>query len=180
MQQTIHEVQLPIKVFMQSDDSLCGAASIKMIADYYGFSYSEKDIANMCNHSYEKGCTNEDMQSAMQIIGLNPKILRNSSILKIEEEIKIGKPVIVDWFTGDPANGHSSVVIGFDKNNLIILDPLKEEPFIIDKEDFLVCWFDYKEVPISKDNLDIRVLITVNPQVGKPLTPFIPDDWKVK
>ena len=152
---------LPLKVWLQSDDSLCGPASIKMIADWYNLDYTEAQLAKLCNHSYEKGCTNEDIVRTLTQIGFNPKLVRESSIEQIEEEIKKGKPVIIDWFIGDPANGHSSVVIGYDDANLIILDPLKVEPVVVDKTDFLICWFDYTEVPITRDNLELRVMITL-------------------
>ena len=157
---------LDVPHFIQSDDSTCGPASLRMIFAYYGKDLDEKTIAHACNHSYEYGCQGEDMVCAANHFGFDVFLKNNSTIPEIENFIDKSVPVIVDWFCGDPPEGHSSVVIGYDEKNLFILDPYLEEMRIVSKYDFVRCWFDFKTTPItpSPDNLYVGQIIIVRPK----------------
>ena len=161
----------PIKIldvphFIQSDDSTCGPASLKMIFAYYGVDISEKEIAYACNHTYEFGCQGEDMVCAANHFGFEVYLKNNSTIEEIERLIDVNVPVIVDWFCGDPPEGHSSVCIGYSENNLFILDPYIEEMRVVNKSDFVRCWFDFRNIPISPspDNLYVAQIIVLRPR----------------
>lgn len=157
---------LKVPHFIQSDDSTCGPASLKMVFAYYGVNLEEKEIAYACNHTYEYGCQGEDMVCAANHFGFDVFLRNNSTVSDIEKFIDKGIPVIVDWFCGDPPEGHSSVVVGYDNKHLYILDPYLEEMRIVTKQDFVRCWFDFKTVPITPDpsNLYVSQIIIVTPK----------------
>lgn len=173
---------IDIKIFKQTDDSRCGAACVKMVLSYYNIEQSEDYICNMLNHSYELGCTNEDIERVLISFGLNCVIKERAEIDDIAYHISKGVPVIIDWYACDPPDGHSSIITGIDNDFVYLADPLYDEIRNVCIEDFYRNWFDFKETPISENNLTIRYMCAVygNPQTGEPLTPFIPEDWKPK
>lgn len=154
---------LDVPHYLQSDDSTCGPASLRMIFAYYDFFISEKEVATICNHTYELGCRSEDMVCAAETLGFRVYLKNNSTIEEICQLIDAHVPVIVDWFCGDPPEGHSSVVVGYSENNLYILDPFLEEMRVVDKSDFVRCWFDFTETPITIDNLYVGQIIVIRP-----------------
>ncbi len=80
------------------------------------------------------------------------KVKNNASLSDIKEWLNKGVPVIVDWFTrgrsdyGDSevADGHYSVVVGLDKNNIYLQDPEIGGLRKIKRDDFMRVWFDFK------------------------------------
>ena len=158
---------LNVPYFRQSDDSLCGTASLRMVFAYYGHHYTEEEISKLCNHTYEFGCTNEDMKRAAISLGFDCYIKDKAELSDIKEQIKLGNPVIVDWFCGDLPDGHASVVVGIDGKFIYILDPLVEDVREIELEDFYRIWFDFLETPITPLNLTVRQLIVINRKQAK-------------
>jgi hypothetical protein len=62
---------LDVPHYIQSDDSTCGPASLRMVFAYYGVNLSEEDIADACNHTYELGCKSEDMVCVAESLGFD-------------------------------------------------------------------------------------------------------------
>lgn len=154
---------IKLNPFIQSDDSLCGPACLKMVLDYYGVQVSEEELAKEMNHTYEYGCTNEDIVNTARNYGFICSSSVYTGFKDIEWAIENNIPVIVDWFSGDIPDGHSSIIIGIDDENIYLQDPLYEEPRTIKKEDFYRVWFDFKDTPIRPDNLVIRFAAVVIP-----------------
>jgi ABC-type bacteriocin/lantibiotic exporter with double-glycine peptidase domain len=155
---------LDVPHYLQSDDSTCGPASLRMVMSYYGLNMSEEDIAGACGHSYELGCRSEDMACAAQALGFEVLLKNNSTIEELVRLVNAGVPVIVDWFCGDPPEGHSSVVVGASDKDLYILDPYLEEMRVVSKFDFRRCWFDFYETPITPDNLYVGQIMVLRPK----------------
>lgn len=155
---------LHVPHYLQSDDSTCGPASLRMVFAYYGLNMSEEDIAEICQHTYELGCKSEDMECAAKSLGFDVYLKNNSTIDELEKLVNAGVPVIVDWFCGDPPEGHSSVVIGVSDKNVYILDPYLEEMRVVAKGDFRRCWFDFYETPITPQNLYVGQIMVIRPK----------------
>lgn len=162
---------LDVPHYLQSDDSTCGPASLRMVMAFYGLEISEEDLAGACGHSYELGCRSEDMACAAKSLGFDVHLKNNSTIEELSRLVNAGAPVIVDWFCGDPPEGHSSVVVGVSDKNIYILDPYLEEMRVVAKEDFRRCWFDFYETPITPDNLYVGQIMVLRPtpNTGKGL-----------
>ena len=163
---------LNIFPFKQSDGSRCGPASIKMVLQYYGIDALEEEISQRCSLTYELGCTDFQMKKAIESYGLSCQIINNSSLEEIEYWLKHHMPVIVDWFTpgispqrGDMPNGHSSVVVGIDRDAITLIDPEDGSIRSIQRDEFLRVWFDWREYPkiTTWEDMVIRQLIVVFP-----------------
>jgi len=154
--------------FVQSDDSLCGVASVRSVLYYYGIDSSEDLIAIACNHRYELGCTNEDMVEALKVFGLGAFLQKNGTIDDLIYWNKHRTPVIVDFFTPsiahgreDMPNGHSGVIVDVDKTNVYLLDPEHGKIRAIQHSEFERVWLDWSgSETIQADTvLDIGVMI---------------------
>lgn len=150
--------------FLQSDDSLCGPACLRMVLAFWGIKKSEKELAVACNHTYEKGCQGEDMVRAAKQFGFDATIKNGADIKELKSLIDLGIPVIVDWFCGDIPEGHSSVVVGVDEYYVYILDPWIEDMRLVPINDFIRCWFDFRETPITPDNLYVSQIMVITPK----------------
>ncbi len=162
---------LDVLGFRQSDDSRCGVASIKSVLYYYGIDATEDDIAVHCNHSYELGCTNEDMVKALQHYGLGAKLIFGGTIADLRYWNRHRVPVIVDWFTpgitGEHMpNGHSSIVVDVDRHDVYLLDPENGKVRQIPHIDFERVWFDYccTEVITPDTELYLGAMIITYPK----------------
>lgn len=161
-------MSLDLLGFIQSDDSRCGVASIRSVLYYYGIDTTEDEIAGRCKHTYELGCTNEDMGAALLSYGLGAEVLKDSSIEDIRYWNRHHIPVIVDFITpsvnpceGDMPNGHSAVVVDINQHDIYLLDPENGKTRKIKIEDFERVWFDWSgSERIEKDTvLDLRTMI---------------------
>lgn len=164
--------------FKQTDDSRCGPAVIKMILSYYGIDALEEDICQRCEHTYELGCTDLQMKKAIESYGLGCAIIDNSDLADVEYWIRHKVPLIVDWFSpgditslGDMPNGHASIIVDIDVNNVYLLDPEIGAIRAILRDEFLRCWFDWREDPFIQrcDDLVLRQIMVVYPKRIKDL-----------
>ncbi len=184
--QVYNDVLLDIKIFKQGDDSLCGPASIKMILDFYGNSVTESEIAKLCNHTYELGTDDVHMKQACESLGYEVFIKNESTFDDINNFLKKGIPVIVDWFAGvkldvedvsegfvydtklptdvGVPNGHSSIVVGLDDAYIYLIDPEIAEIRKIRKEDFIRVWFDFRNPYIMNwEEMILRQIFVILP-----------------
>lgn len=162
---------IDITPFQQTDSSRCGPAVVKMILDYYGIDVSEDELCKRCNHSYELGCDDHGMVSALSYYGLGVKVYENSTLEDLDYWVKHNIPVIVDWFAGgnafeDCANGHSSIVVDTDDEKVYLLDPFTGKIIGLIREEFLRVWFDWRTTPYiqSWESMILRQIIVPYPK----------------
>jgi ABC-type bacteriocin/lantibiotic exporter with double-glycine peptidase domain len=142
-----------------------------MVLAYYGIQVSERELCDRCNHSYEAGCTSENMKQAFEYYGLSAKIKNNSSLDDVKYYLNRRIPVIVDWFTpgvnpkpSDMPDGHSGIIVGLD-DHVHLLDPENAETRRIVPKDFLRVWFDWKTGPYLEypEQLLLRSMLVAYP-----------------
>lgn len=160
---------LQVTPFSQSDDSLCGPTCVRMVLDYFGIDEKEKDIADACDHTYEKGCDDAGMKKAFEHFGLGCAIFNDCDFDDIEYWVQKHFPVIVDWFDNGPdgsyPNGHSCVVVGIDRTRIHLMDPWRGAVVSMIREEFARVWFDWKGTEIIEkwEDMVIRQIIVAFP-----------------
>jgi ABC-type bacteriocin/lantibiotic exporter with double-glycine peptidase domain len=127
----------------------CGPASFKMILDYYGVNYSQEKLAKLTKTTPNEGCAEEDIVRVAKKLGFKAYIKQNSSIKEIKKLISKGIPVIVDWFSPEQA-GHYSVIVGFNKNKILLADPHFGKIVKRDISWFEERWFDLPFTYLTK------------------------------
>ncbi len=148
---------------------MCGPASLKIVADYYGVNKSEKELAELTKLVPGLGVDDKNIAEAAESLGFKVEIKNESSFEEIEKWLEKKTPVIVDWFTrgrsdysdADIADGHYSVVCGLDARYIYLQDPEIGKMRKLSREDFKKVWFDFSGKYISRGNLIIRQIIAI-------------------
>ncbi|KKS74108.1 MAG: hypothetical protein UV45_C0012G0004 [Candidatus Azambacteria bacterium GW2011_GWB1_42_72] len=121
---------------------MCGPASLKMVLEYFGMEKSEEELGQLTH------------------CGFNALIKDMADFDDIKKYLDQEIPVIVDWFSEN--DGHYSVAVNMDKENIYLQDPeigsIRELPL----ETFKRVWFDFPDKFInSKDDLILRRIIVI-------------------
>jgi len=165
---------LAIKGFRQTDDSRCGPACVKMVLDYWGIRKSEDLLCEACNHTYGKGCTNQDMVRAFRTYGLVADYTENNDFLSVKQALRRGIPPIVDWFSlgtnptrNEMPNGHASIIVDLDDAFITLMDPEDGQYRTIPRNEFKRVWFDWDKVEAlnKPDQINIRGMILAYPDI---------------
>ncbi len=150
---------LDVKSFKQTP-GFCGPASLKIVLSYYGIEKSEAELAKISNCSKEKGTSAQDIVDAAHKLGFKAETKDNCTFEDLKNYLRDKTPVIVDWFLND--EGHYSVVVGIDKENIYLQDPSIGHLRAMKLETFYRVWFDFPESFLrSKDDLILRRIIAV-------------------
>lgn len=162
---------LPVKPFQETlHGSFCGPAVIKMVLDFYGIDKSEDEVAILSKKDDDLGIGDKDIKRTLEGEGLKVEIKNFASFDDIQAVLDKKSPVIVNWLTrgradydeDDLADGHYSVVVGLDEENIYLQDPEVGRVRKIVKKDFIRVWFDFTSDHIEKwEDLVIRQMIAV-------------------
>jgi len=162
---------LSVKPFQETlHGSFCGPAVIKMVLDFYGIDKSEAEVAILSNKDDDLGIGDEDIKRTLEGEGLKVEIKNFASFEDIQTALDKEVPVIVNWMTrgradydeDDLVDGHYSVVVGLDEENIYLQDPEVGRLRKLLKKDFIRVWFDFTSDHIEKwEDMVIRQMIAV-------------------
>ena len=149
--------------------SMCGAASLKIVLDYYGVQESEKELAKLCKVDKDLGTNDKNIKRIAEKLGFKVIIKNNSSFKDIEKWLDKKVPVIVDWFTkgrqeysaSEVADGHYSVVAWLDDRYIYLQDPEIGKIRKLKRNNFMRVWFDFRGEYIKANELIIRQIIVI-------------------
>jgi len=133
----------------------CGPASLKMVLSAYGINLSEKYLAKLTKTSRIWGCSEENIVKVAKSLGLRAHVKQKSSIKELKKLVGKKIPVIIDWYSPEE-NGHYSVIIGFEKNRILIADPHFGK---IRKED--IKWFEDRWLDIINNKIINKEIIVI-------------------
>lgn len=162
--------QLNIKPFQeQLNMGYCGPASLKMVLGYYGILKTEDELALLMGWDKDLGVDDQGIKKAAESFGLKVEIQNESTFEDIEKWLDKKVPVIVDWFTrgrqdyteSAVPDGHYSIVSGLDDEYIYLQDPEIGRERKIEKDDFLLVWFDFTGETIKPEELIIRQIIAI-------------------
>lgn len=164
---------LKVKPFQETlHGGYCGPASLKIVLAYYGVEKDEEEIAVKCGCDAELGTNDEALKKVAESYGFKVTVQNEASFDDIQHWLDKKVPVIVNWFTRGRsdyddsvvADGHYSVVVGLDENNICIQDPEIGKMRTLGRDDFMRVWFDFKSDHITAwDDMIIRQLIAIYP-----------------
>lgn len=152
-----------VKSFRQTP-GFCGAASLHIVMDFYGKNISEDELAKLSRTSRKLGTEAPDMLDAANHVGFDGFYLDNCELSDIKRWLKMGFPIIVDWFSTN--EGHFSVAFKIDNKNIYLQDPELGKSRKIPLEEFSNIWFDFKEP--KQTDLTRRRMIVIYPKDKKP------------
>ncbi len=139
-----------LRPFRQRAD-YCGPASLKMVLNHFGIEKTEKQIANSVKATPALGIEAEDLLKVAKRWGLQGRIKDHSELKDLTHWVKEKKiPVIVEWFSED--DGHFSVVVDIDKENVYIQDPEYGHIRAMTRSYFLRVWFTFPTKYLRKES----------------------------
>jgi ABC-type bacteriocin/lantibiotic exporter with double-glycine peptidase domain len=150
-------MKIKLKPIKQSY-GFCGPASFKMVMDFFGENHSQQYWAQLTalkiirgKINIEYGCDDEKFVKVVEEIGYKGFCKDHSSIAEVKKFVKKQIPVIVNWFSPEEG-GHFSVVVGFEKDKILLADPHFGKIKKHNIEWFEDRWFDHMPYPIKSLN----------------------------
>ncbi len=113
----------------------CFDSAAAMVAAFHRVVHSQ-DAYRQVRRKYGDTTEVHSQVSALESLGLDAEFRKNTRVEDIEIEIDAGRPLMVGWLhrgdfaKGNPAVcdsegcGHWSVIIGYDKDDFIAMDPM--------------------------------------------------------
>jgi len=138
-----------IRPFQQRDRH-CGPASMKILLHHFGIVKTEKQIANAVK-AKSLGVEAEDLLKIAKKWGLKGHIKDHSELKDLKHWVKDKKiPVIIEWFDED--DGHFSVVVDADRENVYLQDPEIGQIRALRRDVFLRVWFTFPTAYMKKES----------------------------
>lgn len=153
---------LKIKPFKQKI-AFCGPASLKMVLEYYGVKKTERELGVRAGCTTARGTPAKGLISAAREFGFRGTIKEFADLKDIRRYVIQKKiPVIVQWFSVD--EGHYSVVVDIDKENIYLQDPEIGRMRSMRLDAFKRVWFDFPgDFLRAKSDIVVRRMIVIEP-----------------
>ena len=136
-------MKIKIKALKQEHDYTCLPACIRIIKKCFGDDKPENDIASAC-HTTKAGTRLRDAIKAIRAYGDEVTEIQDGSLDQIFESILNQEPVIVilgvEHLPYGDFGTHSVVVIGFEGNHIIFIEPVFGKKMRMDMLEFLKAW----------------------------------------
>ncbi|MBU1349018.1 C39 family peptidase [Patescibacteria group bacterium] len=157
---------IDLNPFRQSS-GLCGPASLKILLDHYGRSFTEDELVAMCDATAERGTDHADMLKAVENIGGTPEAKDGATVDDLREAIRHGLPVVVGWYsTYSEPGDHFSVVYDIDEDTISLMDPERDEGSVtMPIEEFKKAWYDFdgpEDVRVDRWMMTVPAFATTN------------------
>ena len=153
---------LPVRPFRQTP-GYCGAASLKMVLDYFGTHKTERELARLTHSTRTLGAPPSSLVAVARKLGFHASVKTGASFTDLQSYLRRRIPVIVDWFNTD--DGHYSVVVGLTRTHIILQDPELGRTRTLTQETFYRVWFDFTGPYLrSPKELHLRLIVVVYPE----------------
>ncbi len=149
---------IPLNPFRQVP-GLCGPASLKIVFSYYGIEKTEVEIAKLCDARPEMGVPASGLITCCEHLGLHAILKDEAELKDIIMYVQNNIPVLVQWWCED--DGHWSVVVKVDTENIYLQDPHLGMMRAMRLETFYRNWFDFHQTIMKKENLILRRMIAI-------------------
>ncbi len=138
------------KDFAQKKDGWCGPAALSFALSQIGIDVSQEKIAKETHTSVEKGVDPFPLKETAEKYGAKTEIVNGESpeatLKKLDDEIKRGHAVIVDYLVnGKTDGGHYVVLLGASGNDIKIWNPSGGHNDTMGKTYFISNWRDKTE-----------------------------------
>lgn len=152
---------MKIPYHRQSTGYNCAPASLQMLLEFFGVYKSQKELAKKLKTTAKDGTGHERIIDFVAKHGFFCYASDNSTLEEIKGFIKRGYPVLVNFIEPSDEEGHYALIVGINKNEIILNDPWNGRGFKISKADFKKRWRDsknkYKQwmMVISRENFNL-------------------------
>lgn len=143
------EFVLPVSNFKQRTNYSCGAVAMRIIFEYFGHEFTEKEMIKMVEATPEKGTDMKDMVSLAKSEHFDFKVQwkQKWTVEQVKKSLEAGFPIVVNFQMAPKlGEGHYAVIIGYTKDEFIFSDPSGKEDFRKEKiEHFMKRWYELED-----------------------------------
>jgi len=136
-------MKIKAKAFQQETDYTCLPACIRIVLNFFGDEKPEKEIASAC-HTTNAGTRFRDAVHAIRSVGYEVTQIQDGSLDELFTSILNKEPVIValgaEHLPYGDFGSHAVVIIGFEGNNAVLIEPAFGKEIKIDLLEFLKAW----------------------------------------
>lgn len=136
-------MKIKIKALKQEKDHTCLPACIRTVLNYYHAEFSELEIATKCK-TKASGTRIPDAIGTIESFNFPVSYLEDSTLDDIFESIIRKQPVIVflgvEHLPYGDFGSHAVVVIGFEDDQIIFIDPAPGREIRLNLLDFFKAW----------------------------------------
>jgi predicted double-glycine peptidase len=131
---------LKVPYYKQDTDFSCGPAVLHMVTVFFGKPRSSRTIQRMVNMDPEHGTSNDDLVGAAGEMDFTVESKNGATMDDLTQYLESGLPVIVNFIEPESDEGHYSLVIGLEGDNIIFNDPLLGAGYRMDIKEFESRW----------------------------------------
>ncbi|MCR4334590.1 MAG: C39 family peptidase [Patescibacteria group bacterium] len=145
----------------QNNHFYCAPASLQMLFEFFGVYKTQNDIAKKLNTNPQKGTEDKSIIDFVTKQGFFCYVNQDSTLEEIDDFIKKGHPVIVNFIEPSQDEGHYALVVGMDEEEIILNDPWNGKGFKMTKKDFKKRWHNSDNrskrwmMVISRENFNL-------------------------
>lgn len=119
----------------------CGPTAMQMILKYFGKSVTDTTLCAMSGTNERHGTNRQNIVSAFKVLGFNVHAHHSSSVDELKFYLDKKVPVLVNYRHFVDNVGHYSVVVGFEKGNIVMHDPYGEPFLVASVKQFDESWY---------------------------------------
>lgn len=126
--------------FFRQEKNGCGAASVAMVAHYWGSGAPPPEqVYRKLYRAEQSGVSLADMRRYLEELGFQAFTLRGQWV-DLNGHLSKGRPVIVGLKSGRAKRIHFAVLIGVDGDRVWLNDPTRKQSHHVKQADFVKQW----------------------------------------
>lgn len=137
-------MQLSVPFYRQKTWHTCGPACLKMLFAFHDKRIAERRIALEAGTNRSTGTPRKAMLRAARTQGFACKMSSNGTWSDIQQCLKSGLPVLINYRDPFDNEGHYALVIGMNEKNVVLHDPYNGEEFELPVRKLKELWLGYK------------------------------------
>jgi len=135
--------KLKIPFYRQSSEFTCGPASLQMIFSFLGKFKKQDNLIKILHTDPKTGTRHLELINIARREKFFCYVNNNSTIHEVRHFINLRLPVVVNYNEPSTNDGHYAVVVGYDRNKIILNDPWNGKNFKMRENEFILRWHDY-------------------------------------
>jgi predicted double-glycine peptidase len=133
---------LAVPYFKQDTGYSCGAASVQMIARYFGVVASEEELMRTLHTDAVYGTHHQPIIEYVTAIGLYCYVNTESTLAEIAHFLARALPVLVHYIEPSQNEHHYSVAVALTDTHIVLHDPWNGPHFSLTHDEFAKRWYD--------------------------------------
>lgn len=171
-----NKIQIPF--YRQNREYTCGPASLQMVFSFFGKYKKQDNLTRKLRTTKKDGTYHSGLIREARKENFFCYINNKSTIHEIRHYINLGLPAIINYNEPFSNTGHYAVVVGYDKNRIILNDPWNGKNYKISEHEFVSRWHDCLNKHTCKKW--VMIISKKDFNLGKQYFPYLLSKGKIR